>query len=637
MNEVQKSLFASMKGERKRPQRHDRDADRELALRLHNEEKQELRGLRRQTRTSADKAVVEDATVMGRPCETVTGLDSFLSSCLNETGRHSRPRASRKRTVENAFEHFSVAKYTEKHAKLEPRKQGTSALPIDEIQTVPIKDLDQFPSCVGVAENQKTSSSLRRQIREQIRRLNDGYYINCDLRYFNLAYLRECVGNFDVVLIDPPWRIAGGQRASTPNGPMFTNNHWAVNYNTLSNEEILDLDIGCLSNSGLCFLWVVSSQLPTGMACLSRWGYEYIDKITWIKKRQGKLHVSHGYHFMHSSELCLIGVKRPCEFIGKVSNDLIFAEVREKSRKPDELYHVVETMLPGTAKIELFARNHNIRRGWLSLGNELGEQFCDWFNDFECDMCGARIHFGERRYKAKNRPNSDFCRDCYLEAISAGVTTETEWFELANDAADPVYHEYYECNHCNIYPLWGVRFHRDPDMDLCEQCYDELVANDAETEDASNNARTRSPDDWTAIESPICGGSLPVHRNIRCSSCLQCPIIGYRFSCTCCENLSLCQKCFFQQKCPKGHNADHDIVIIVDSEAALNALVRCDGCGIRPILGTRYRCNTCYAFDLCETCYKKVEQGEYDLQQVSQKKLAEHNRSHAFSAIPVSA
>src|SRR6185437_9915128 len=32
-----------------------------------------------------------------------------------------------------------------------------------------------------------------------------GTFINCDLRYFNLAAL----GKFDVVLMDPPWRIRG--------------------------------------------------------------------------------------------------------------------------------------------------------------------------------------------------------------------------------------------------------------------------------------------------------------------------------------------------------------------------------------------------------------------------------------------
>lgn len=34
-------------------------------------------------------------------------------------------------------------------------------------------------------------------------------FINCDLRFFNLQYLVDQLGQFEVVQIDPPWRIKG--------------------------------------------------------------------------------------------------------------------------------------------------------------------------------------------------------------------------------------------------------------------------------------------------------------------------------------------------------------------------------------------------------------------------------------------
>ena len=43
-------------------------------------------------------------------------------------------------------------------------------------------------------------------------------FINCDLRYFNLAAL----GKFDVVLVDPPWRIKGNDMLSSERR-MFNN------------------------------------------------------------------------------------------------------------------------------------------------------------------------------------------------------------------------------------------------------------------------------------------------------------------------------------------------------------------------------------------------------------------------------
>jgi len=51
--------------------------------------------------------------------------------------------------------------------------------------------------------------------------------------------------------------------------------------------------------------------------------------------------------------------------------DVILAEVRETSRKPDEIYGIIERLSPGTRKIELFGRAHNRRPGWLTLGNQL--------------------------------------------------------------------------------------------------------------------------------------------------------------------------------------------------------------------------------------------------------------------------
>lgn len=85
-----------------------------------------------------------------------------------------------------------------------------------------------------------------------------------------------------------------------------------LNYNTLSNEEILDIDIDILSDSGFCFLWVLNSNLQFGLQCLNKWGYKYIDRIVWIKKNRNNsntIMVSHGYYFLHSTEICLVGAK----------------------------------------------------------------------------------------------------------------------------------------------------------------------------------------------------------------------------------------------------------------------------------------------------------------------------------------
>ena len=89
--------------------------------------------------------------------------------------------------------------------------------------------------------------------------------------------------------------------------------------------------------------------------------------------------ISHGFYFLHSTETCLVGYKCPpgacVHYKEKVSNDIIIADVRKKSQKPDHLYTIIDMMMPGSKKVEVFARNNNLREGWLSLGNQLGEVF----------------------------------------------------------------------------------------------------------------------------------------------------------------------------------------------------------------------------------------------------------------------
>lgn len=65
-----------------------------------------------------------------------------------------------------------------------------------------------------------------------------------------------------------------------------------------------------------------------------------------------------------------------------IDTDVVVAEVRETSRKPDEVYGVIERyvpfldfkltgrLAPHGRKLELFGRKHNTRPGWLTLGNQ---------------------------------------------------------------------------------------------------------------------------------------------------------------------------------------------------------------------------------------------------------------------------
>lgn len=42
---------------------------------------------------------------------------------------------------------------------------------------------------------------------------------------------------------------------------------------------------------------------------MQKWGYNLVDKIIWVKMKDKNVYLSHGYYFMHSFEMCLIGYK----------------------------------------------------------------------------------------------------------------------------------------------------------------------------------------------------------------------------------------------------------------------------------------------------------------------------------------
>ncbi|WFD00621.1 mRNA (2'-O-methyladenosine-N(6)-)-methyltransferase [Malassezia yamatoensis] len=162
-------------------------------------------------------------------------------------------------------------------------------------------------------------------------------------------------------------------------------------YGTLSDEQMYALKIPQLQKQGLLFLWVTGRAMELGRALLNHWGYLRMDELVWVKINQ--LHRlirtgRTGHWLNHTKEHCLVGYKSlslsqtnapppgmylplPEWMHRGLGNDVIVAPVRDTSRKPDELYTMIEKMCPGGRFIELFGRQHNVRPKWLTLGNQL--------------------------------------------------------------------------------------------------------------------------------------------------------------------------------------------------------------------------------------------------------------------------
>lgn len=183
--------------------------------------------------------------------------------------------------------------------------------------------------------------------------LGESQWINCDIRNFRM----DILGQFGVIMADPPWDI-----------------HMELPYGTMADDEMRNLNIQALQTDGLIFLWVTGRAMELGRECLEQWGYKRCEEIIWVKTNQLQRIIRTGRtgHWLnHSKEHCLVGIKGDPLVNRNIDTDVIVAEVRETSRKPDEMYPLLERISPRTRKLELFARMHNTHAGWMSLGNQL--------------------------------------------------------------------------------------------------------------------------------------------------------------------------------------------------------------------------------------------------------------------------
>lgn len=184
-------------------------------------------------------------------------------------------------------------------------------------------------------------------------KLTPPQWINCDMRYFDMTV----IGKFAVIMADPPWDI-----------------HMELPYGTMGDDEMRQLNIPALQDEGYIFLWVTGRAMELGRDCLTLWGYERVDELIWVKTNQLQRLIRTGrtgHWINHGKEHCLVGAKGNPRMNKGIDTDVIVAEVRATSHKPDEIYGVIERLSPGTRKVELFGRPHNCQPNWMTLGNQL--------------------------------------------------------------------------------------------------------------------------------------------------------------------------------------------------------------------------------------------------------------------------
>jgi N6-adenosine-specific RNA methylase IME4 len=170
-------------------------------------------------------------------------------------------------------------------------------------------------------------------------------------------------GHAKVILAYPPWWFS-----------TYSDKGWGKSahshYSCMSLDDVKALPVASLAAPDcVLVLWSTQTHLPMALDVLETWGFTYKTAGAWAKlsKSGTKWPFGTGYILRSAAEFFLIGTRGSPRTRARNKRNLIVAPVREHSRKPDEIYELIEALWPGPY-VELFARHR--RLGWWSWGDE---------------------------------------------------------------------------------------------------------------------------------------------------------------------------------------------------------------------------------------------------------------------------
>ena len=191
------------------------------------------------------------------------------------------------------------------------------------------------------------------------------------------ADLRGLVGGrrFGCLLADPPWQFQNSTGKVAPEHKRLSR------YATMTLRDIEALPVvDCAAETAHLYLWIPNALLPEGLAVMKAWGFAYKSNIVWHKLRKdgGSDGRGVGFYFRNVTEMLLFGVRgKNARTLapGRTQVNYLGTRKREHSRKPDEIFPVIEGCSPGP-RLELFARGS--RPGWTCWGNQAEDYTPSW-------------------------------------------------------------------------------------------------------------------------------------------------------------------------------------------------------------------------------------------------------------------
>lgn len=167
---------------------------------------------------------------------------------------------------------------------------------------------------------------------------------------------------YGVIYADPPWLFntysdKGKGRSSE------------AHYNCMSLTDICALPVQDLAaDNCVLLMWITDPMLEKGFEVIKSWGFTYKTVgFYWVKRtiesdsKEAHYPIGTGYWGRSNPEQCLLATHGKPSPQAHDVRKLLMSSRREHSRKPDEMYDMIERLCQGPY-VELFARHP--RSGW---------------------------------------------------------------------------------------------------------------------------------------------------------------------------------------------------------------------------------------------------------------------------------
>jgi len=172
---------------------------------------------------------------------------------------------------------------------------------------------------------------------------------------------------YKIIYSDPAWKFK--YYGKSDDRYRRAEGHYKVS--TL--EEMKKIPVQELSDDNcVLFMWAIYPMLPHALELMESWGFKFKTiAFTWVKKNKtnNDFFFGMGYWTRANCEICLLGTKGKPKRVDSSVPQLVIANRREHSRKPDEVRERIVKLLGDLPRIELFAREK--KEGWDVWGNEV--------------------------------------------------------------------------------------------------------------------------------------------------------------------------------------------------------------------------------------------------------------------------